>query len=235
MRIYKSFLEALGKSRLPWAQEVLAQGMFKVAEIIDDQIRGAEAVAEKVRKTATNLGLQRQKLAAKASDQAVQDGLLLWKLWCHRELVPWAEIVARCGISRSTARNLMNLAAFSKAHPQLYGKLRTLGPTKLYRLCRRPEEALKALDLEEEVQTERGKNILAHLSDRELAAYLRKEVLKVQGPPLVDRARAAMHGLHRMIENAPSPERAAMGSWQDMVDLIHREADWLAGWIMQTG
>jgi hypothetical protein len=224
MRMYKSVLQALGRKSLPWPQDLLLRGIGRLGELIDDRLHGADAVAGQVRKRAERFAQERRERAARASDQAARDGFVLWELWRHRELVPWRETLAHCGISRSTARNLMNLAAFSHQYPEIYAKLRTLGPTKLYRLCRQPLKALEKLDLEKTVPTPRGETLLVQMSDKEFAAYLRTQVLGVKPASPVDRARARIFGLHRMIENAPNLGRAERGSWRDIVGLMHREA-----------
>jgi hypothetical protein len=60
-------------------------------------------------------------------------------------------------------------------------------------------------------------------------------VLGVKPASPVDRARARIFGLHRMIENAPNLGRAERGSWQDVVGLLRREANLIVARLEDAG
>lgn len=230
MRIYKSFLAALGRQELPFHQELVLKTIANLGEKLLDLLHNPNLTAIRVRQECNRLGSMRAERFAEASERAVYDGKVLIALSRKSDLVPWKEILLRCRVSDSTARNLMNLAIFAQAHPDIFRKFRRLGPTKLYRLARMTPSELRELDLDAMLSVKRGDVPVRHLSDLELASYLRTRF----GPRKRSKARIAYdHGrkARRMIENSGSSWSADWEPYADelaislrLLDGLRREA-----------
>jgi hypothetical protein len=110
---------------------------------------------------------------ARATDRAVELGQKILRLRMINGPTGWDGVLREIGKGARSARNLMALALFAFQHPDLHGRFRTLGPTKLYRLATLNPEILRTLTLSTLVDTDRGRLALRDLTDRELIEFLR--------------------------------------------------------------
>jgi hypothetical protein len=161
--------------RLPYVMATVADVGEKAAKLIADVVadprRAIKAQIEGIRDT---LDEERRR----ACDAAVGVGNRLLWLRLNPGDDGFAKHVAQTGMSPRTARNKMALALFAEAHPELYERLKILGPTKLYRIAVLNPATIWTISVDDPVETPRGKIPLRQLTSREFEAWL-----KAQMPP----------------------------------------------------
>jgi hypothetical protein len=193
--------------RLPYLMETVVDVGEKagklIADVIADPRRASEAQVQRIRKV-----LDEDR--CRASDAAVEAGRgLLW-LRLNPGDEGFATHVKRLGMSPRTARNKMALALFAAAYPALYGKLRILGPSKLYRLAVLNPRSIQHISVDDPVETPRGQVPLRQLTSREFEAWMRAQMPPPKRESWIRRAQRHLQKSASVMErNAGQPVDAA--------------------------
>jgi hypothetical protein len=200
MKFREPFLAFLRRSHLPCTAEFVLKVAEDFTQWVEDKVEAAHWAKLDMRQRADHLLERRASRRARGADDAVNDGIYLLQ---SKKVNPeeWSAFLADLRISPRTAQNLMALALFSMRWPELYAGLKTLGPTKLYRIARLREDQIAEITLDTEVELGRGLVKLRHLSDAELQTYLR-ERFPDRPARLWTRATASIRKARPMLENA---------------------------------
>jgi len=188
----------LGK-RIPPMAELLLDAVSHSKQWLEDMINDPARVTAAVDRSLADVRDRQREERGRASDEAVRDGLALLEAKLLNGSQGWPQRLRAFGISERTAGNRMALALFAKRSPEVFARLKVLGPTKLHRVARLTTQAAERLHPETEIDLPRGRVKLRHVSDRELTAHLR-----VVCPPRVRpkwlRARNAILLALRLVE-----------------------------------
>jgi hypothetical protein len=188
----------LGK-RIPPMAELFLDTLNRSRQWLDDMFNDPARVTAAVEQSLGEIQDRRRDQAARASEEAVLDGLALLEAKLLNGSEGWPERLRVHGISERTAGNRMALALFSKRSPEVFQRLKVLGPTKLHRVARLSRHAAEKLHPDAEIDLPRGRVRLRHVSDRELEAYLRV-VCPPRSRPKWLRARNAILLALRLVE-----------------------------------
>jgi hypothetical protein len=143
---------------------------------------------------------------ARQADKAVGIGTKL--IWLRQNPGDdgFSKHLSRLHMSPRTARNKMALALFANSHPDLYAKLKPLGPSKLYRIAVLHPEQIRKLELDDTVKTARGAVLFRQLTARELEGWLREQVPVKERASWVRRVQQQLRRAARLCEqNADQP------------------------------
>ena len=231
MRNYDPLISKLIEKKVPGLSmqlfKLFEQGKEWLEQILSGKIGRQQELPGTGKEFVRRRGSRREYL----SDQAVIDGYLVIRMRALHGPKSWSSFCGELGISTRTAFNLMALAVFAKREPEIYYRLRFLGPTKLYRVARLPKEAMEHLIMSHDVEVPGQPGTiraLDQLTDRELEIYLHK-VCPVERRPMGRRARSMAFGLYRIIENLPkSGERPARIDLEMIRDAARNAADKVA-------
>ncbi len=160
---------------------------------------------------------------ARQSDRAVETGAKL--IWLRQNPGDdgFSKHLSRLHMSPRTARNKMALALFADSHPDLYEKLKSLGPSKLYRIAVLHPEQIRKLELDDTVETARGAVLFRQLTARELEAWLRKQAPVKERTNWVRRVQQQLRRAARLCEqNADQPVDLAELRYMDASIDQHR-------------
>jgi hypothetical protein len=186
--------------RLPYLMSTVVDITEKAAEWIEDALADPHAAIE-----AQIAGLEEdaEQERCQASDAAVKAGSRL--LWLRRNPGDggFANHLTRLKISQRTARNKMALALFARMYPELYSRLRCLGPTKLYRIAVLNPEKIHKISVDDVIEIPRGKVRLRQLTSREFEDWLRDQVPVAEREPWIRRAAAICAGPNAWSSDTP--------------------------------
>jgi hypothetical protein len=189
--------------RLPYVMATVVDVGEKAGKLIADCIADPRgAIESQIQGIQQTLDDERRR----ATETAVSVGERLLWLRLNPGDEGFAAHVARLGISGRSARNKMALALFAAAHPELYEKLKILGPSKLYRIAVLRPEKVRQISVDDPVETPRGKVLLRQLTSREFEVWVRDQLPAPKTESWVRRAHRHLRRSERTWErNAGRP------------------------------
>lgn len=218
MRTYQGSTYFLGR-RLPYDLQLAWDVVGEALRFVEDRATNPAAVEAQMGRRQAALRAARHQRRIRASEEAASDGQTLLQLRALAGPGRWSAVLADVGISRRTAQNLIALALFARKSPELFGKLKILGPTKLYRLARLNPGALDGLHPDSDVDVDRGSVKLRNLTDRELEAFLKKRFPEAKKPAWPE-VRSALLKIQRSLREPRALDGAAQIDMELLRDVV---------------
>lgn len=167
--------------KMPFLPRVMMKFVAMAVRETKERLNRAERREDIWRGHARKVKKKRDADYTRSAEAAVEEAKELVYTYVSAGEPNWPEACREMEMHERTAQNMMALLALQTQFPEVFKLFAKLGRSKLYMLARMPEEVLKELKPDQEVEIGDRTVTLADLSAKELKWYLKQRCPRASG------------------------------------------------------